>query len=615
MIPGFRFPDVYPVNVEPAQAAPDPAVPQPQADGDPGDEYPIQDGPAGPVVYTLSLRPMPRARSLSPDAARELREEAEQLRARGVSVRPWALATAKLHGVSVDTVYRAIRPDVRDRKRRSDAGSLKAIETEALADIAAFVVRHGYPVQLAIDTVNTLRSQQGEPEHTVHEETVRRHLRSLGLGIRDNAVDRRLHRRWEAPRPLFLWQMDTSPAACWYIDSDETIGYEAPHLVNKSKAGNGKPRVWLHAIIDDFSRVTWAMYQVGNGTVHWLDTMTQAMRAGAFGPPDVWPAYGVPERFYTDQDKAMKSREATDFLAAFEIQRILALPSTEHETNAQAKGKIEKRIGLIQRGFEVVTKARRFATLAQMNAVLAQYLIASNNRVHSSTRVAPFERWLQAEQVRMLPAEEITRRLSMRRDECHVDGTLTIRLQGKIFQLPRRAPFTEQVKRMVPVRYFRTDLVRLWVLIDGEEHEIEAVEAQPDVAGDIKSAPVPAGVELKRELLKRDISRYDGAVHEVFAHRNAQDARTYPIRPREVDHPLTLAAAAAVMVRRGRAKTRLQEAGVVGTPPSAGDQATFEALMAGRAEIPEAEINAYIEACRAERTGSRVTPLRAVGGA
>lgn len=551
---------------------------------------------------------MARSKALSADTIRSLQEEAAQLRAQGVSLRGWAAQMAKLLDVSMDTIYRSVKEEVSTRKRRSDRGSLKAMEAEVLADIAAFVVQHDYSAELAINTVNTLRAEQGLPEIEVHTETVLRHLRQLGVSRRDNAQDLRVHRRWEAPRPLYLVQMDSTVAASWYIDTDDTIGYESPVQLGKNKAGNGKPRIWMLTVVDDYSRVKWARYYAGNSAPVWLDMLTRVMRKGAFGEPDVWPAYGVPERLYTDQDAAMKARESVSFLAAFEIERMLANPSNPHFTNAQAKGKVERAQGHILHSFEKVTRAKRFESLEAMNRALNTFLVTINNAVHSTTGKAPFERWLEAAQIRVLPEAEIVRRVSARVDEAWVSPDLAIKLEGKTYQLPRRDPFLGLVKKSVVIRYYRADLSRITVIVDGQAHEIDAVEAVPDRAGEFHAAPAAPAVEVKKALLERDLGKYDGAVHRVFEHVAAKDPRTYPIRPKEVEHPLTATTFAAVMIRRGKAIERAQKEGVVSVPPSDTDRAAVDVLFSGRGEIPEPELTSWIQSRR--ETGTTTPQLR-----
>jgi hypothetical protein len=405
--------------------------------------------------------------------------------------------------------------------------------------------------------------------------------------------------------------MDSTVAASWYIDSDDTIGYESPVQLGKNKAGNGKPRIWMLTVVDDYSRVKWARYYSGNSAPFWLDMLTRVMRKGAFGEPDVWPAYGVPERLYTDQDAAMKARESVSFLAAFEIERMLANPSNPHFTNAQAKGKVERAQGHILHSFEKVTRAKRFESLEAMNRALNTFLITINNAVHSTTGRAPFERWLEAAQIRVLPEAEIVRRVSARVDEAWVSPDLAIRLEGKTYQLPRREPFLGLVKKTVNIRYYRADLSRITVILDGQAHEIDAVEAVPDVAGEFHTAPVTPAVEVKKALLERDLSRYDGAVHEVFNYVAEKDPRTYPIRPKEVEHPLTAAEFAPVMIRRGKAVERAQREGVVSVPPTELERAVIDALMAGRGEISESELATWIQSRRAPGTTPQLRAHRA----
>lgn len=540
---------------------------------------------------------MPRPSALSAEQIQELRAEAR--RHRGASLRPWLTLEAERRQVSVATLYRHLEPEVRTRRRRSDAGALRAMDTAHMEEIAAMYLQWQYTPQLALMTLNERLRTDGQPECTASLGTIKRHLVALGIA-RSGEADRRIHRRFEAPYAGRLWQMDSSPAQQYYIDRDNTIGHESPVTHNKSKAGNGLPRVTIIAIVDDYSRVCWARATGGNDSSWWRDTLIDAMREGRFGPPSRWPAFGVPEMLYTDNDSAVKTSAWVDLLNDLGIKHDRTSLPTEHFTTAQAKGKVERKIRAIAEGFEVVTRARRLSGLAEFNALLTEYLVWDNNRVRPKLgHQAPFERWIATAQVRELPEREVIRVISSTRAECRVYTDLTIRLEKHTYQLPLRAPFTEVDRtKKVPVRYHKADLSAITVIIRGEAHEIAAVEAQPDVAGEFKAAPVPAAVERKKRLLARDLSGAAAVAHQVFASANQADQREYPIRPAPRIHPITAAQLEPVMVRAGWVIDRLQKAGVVARPPAAEERRDIEQLLAGRTEIPESELVQFIQARR-----------------
>lgn len=547
----------------------------------------------------------PRGRTLTDAEAHELRREA-QSRPVQESLRPWCEERAGLLGVHWSTIYRAVR-DVRSAKRarRNDAGALRSMDQESFDILAALVVQFDYDAELAIDTLTADRVKRGLPPLEVHPDTLRRHLRQAGVSRRSNAQDLRVHRRWEAPTPGYLWQMDSTVAATWYIETDDTVGYEAPIHRNKNKAGNGRPRIWLIGAVDDHTRVRWARFYTGNDALAWRDLLIRAMRG--FAEPGEWPAFGIPERIYTDQDSAMKSSALTSMLSVLGIERVLANPSTEHETNAQAKGKAERSLGVILHGFEKAFRGARVDSLTELNRLLVRYLVWRNNRVHSETGVAPFERWLTAASVRALPGEDLMRRLLRREVERVITSDLSIQLEGKTYQLPRRAPFVDFIKKKVAVLYYEADLSKITVVLGNDEHEVDAVEALPDVAGERKSGETPKAVELKRELLARDLSGLDR--HAVFDLRTERDPRAYPIRPPVTVPPVTGFERVAT-IKKGKATDRAQREGAIGVPPTELERAAIEALFGERKEIPERELLEWIENRRRVR---QRTDLRAEG--
>lgn len=537
-----------------------------------------------------------------------LKNEAERRRAAGeTTLRPWLLALAQHLGVSLATLYRCLDTGVRTRRKRSDAGVIRAAEGDmvALKHIAAFIVQHDYPADLAIRTVNTQREQDGLAPYEISTSTVNRYLDRLGVSRRDRGVDKRHHRRWEAPYAGHTSQMDSTVAATWWVDSGRTVSRETVVSDNKNKTIKGKTRVWLITVVDDHSRWTWGRFVEGNDATFWAHVLLESMRAGAFAPVDQWPAFGVPEKLYVDNDSAFKTAELTQLCDGLGIKIDRTPPATEHFSTAQAKGKVEKRGGDIMRMFEVVTKPLRAAgklrTLEDMNAAFTQFLIHESRRERPSLNgESPITRWLATARVRELPQQELTRSLSLRRKECLVYSECVVKLKGRV-QLPRRAPFTDRIGSKVLVEYYRADPSTLWVVIDGYRHEVKREEAVHDVAGDFHAPVETAPVKAKKELLAVDLKPFveSGAVVNVWTLANKKDIRTYPIRPVAAPHPLQTAAAITPdTVARIRAIQRLQEGGLFATPPTREQLAQLDTLMAGRRDVPEPELQEFTRQVR-----------------
>lgn len=538
---------------------------------------------------------MTKKRRLTNDEKDTIRTESLGV-ASGSAFRRYAEKQAERFGCDISTVYRTCQPEVRARKKRSDAGSLKALDEEEFLILAALTVRLDLHAELAIQVRNQQRSEEGLPPLEIHEETLRRHLREKGVSRLDNGQDKRTFRRFEAPEPNAIWQLDSTTGAQWYIEDDGTIGYEPLVARNKNKPGNGRSRLWLIVIVDDHSRVTWARFTDGNGTSDWLNLCLDAMTGRFCADRTAWPAYGIPEKLYTDQDMAMKSGLAQRVFKALEVEVLFAQASTEHWSHSRSKGKVERRVGTINQDFEKLTKIKPFRGLDSINRALQDYLVATNNKKHSTTGWAPFERWLTIDQVQLAPPEEILRRISLRTEERKIYRDLTVKLEGRIFQLPNRAPFSDYGDRMVPVRFHEADSSTIWVVLDGEEYEVAAVEAVPDVAGEFQQNPAPASVELKKQLLEVDLSGIDPA--KVFQYQRERDERAYIGGKPTVEHPLADAALAARMVRKGPAISQLQKQKLISTPPTAEQGARLTAFFAGRSEVPESDLAAFIESLR-----------------
>ncbi|HEX6038961.1 hypothetical protein [Longimicrobium sp.] len=554
---------------------------------------------------------MPRNAKLTDAQLEQLRDAARDLPEgrRAAFVRE----QADLLGCAPSTIYRALEKvaPVRTRQRRSDAGAMRAMNQETFLDLAAFTARFDFEAELAIDTYNANRAAAGLPSVDCHPETLRRHLRQKQVSRRHNVQDLRVHRAWEAPYSNHTHQIDSTQAHCYYIDRDSSIGHEPAVALNKNKPGNERPRVWMIGMVDDYSRLRWGRFFTSEAGQCWWALMERAWRKPA--DTSVWPAYGMPQQVYSDCGTGYKSSLVRRTMGELGVEYRSALPSTEHETNAQAKGKIERALQLLQL-FEKLTKMRRFDDLEEMNRAFEKFLVFINRRVHARTGQSPFHRWLAGmhdRSVRLLPPPEVTARMAFDQRERLVSKTLEIRLESQVYQLPRRAPFIDFIGQKVMVEYRRHDLSRITVILDREEHEIEAVVATPDVAGEWKSAPVPDAVKLKRELLKRDISHFDP--HLVHDYRLARTEERFAAQLDETPHPLAEAAAAVRMIRRGKAQDRLAALGLVSTPPSPADRAALDALFGDRPEIPEPELSRWIAARQEDpMAGTATTPTLAL---
>jgi hypothetical protein len=582
---------------------------------------------------------MPAARSLSEPEMLQLRQEAA--RHTGGSLRPWVQSVARLHGVSDATIYRAIQGATpRARKRRSDAGSIRDADFAAsLEIIKAMIVQTQCTPEYALDWVNTHRAKAGQPELEVSLATIRRHLDAAGFSSLDRDVDRRIHRRWEAPYANYLWQMDATTAAQYYLRTGGAVGIKSRVSTSKNKEDT-TTKLYLLLIIDDHSRVKFGQFTTSMTARAWINVLVAAMLSGSFGRlvresilrrggalPDiysqlpaeradqvVWPACGVPERLYTDNDSAVKALEWVSLMQALGIEHKKTERSTEEWINAQAKGKVERGIQTVQR-FEAFTKAQPFTSLDRMNGVFAEFLLHENNVVRRSLGgQASFERWIATAVVRACPEAEVIRASSASEAEARVSAALTIRVNfgsrhgSRTFQLPMRAPFVDLDRtQKLQIRFWREDPSLVEVLVDGQAHTITTLY-QPDVAGEYKAAPKPKAVEEREKALATDITAYKPVVHEVWGHKNAKDPRVYAIQPAATQHPLTIAALAPRMVRRGMAIDRLQAQGLFARPPAPDHLAQLNAVLAGRGELSEAELDQFIIALRTDADATIAAP-------
>jgi len=486
----------------------------------------------------------------------------------GRAARHQAELLAGRFGVSIQTIYHHSK-DVRpSRARRSDAGAHRAeLSDEAIDYMIAMTHRADLPAELLAE----IARNNGHPElDKVSTATVRRRLkeRKASRGHFREAKDRKPRRRWEAARPNDLHQVDYTIMQQFYIDDDGGIGFESPLHRSKNKAGNKKPRLVLFALVDDHSRARYMRAYPGANTLFMLDFLHHA-----WSPKEThaFPFRGLPRVLYSDNDSIIKSHKFQRAAEALGVE-----VKTHFPGEPQAKGKVEAAFRW-SKEMEKVTLISKFASLDEVNAFLWDRMLYYNNRRHSTTKVAPFARWLAIhdDELRETPEAELYDALFYDRFEPVVNKFLEISIKGISIQLPRRQPFYAMVGQRVPVFWHPRDSSRVTVAWEGKEYDVEVAEPVPDVAGQHRAAPMTeterqaeaaAGADLSGQRLYGWHAKKRGA--DVFI----------PRRGRAFDESRIETVGAERRLDLLEAIEALQAAGAVSVPVSPSERAALEAL-------------------------------------
>jgi len=404
-----------------------------------------------------------------------------------------ALALAQEFGCDWTRVYfysRDVRPK---RKRREDAGKLRAVDEEVLDRLSFFTVNY----DMSAPHVAEIYAANSDGEW-IAPSTYNRWLRNRDISRRRNKKDIKPWVPWEAPEPNFLHQVDSTVAQQFYLDDDGSIGFESKVKRYKNKPGNRKPRLTLISLVDDYSRVGYARFALGNHAFAWMDFLFHAWAKK--DDTSGFPMHGLPKFLYTDNDSVVKSKKfqrAMDKLGVRPIQ---------HEAgNSRATGKVENRFKFLQE-FEKITQFEGWKSLDEANKALFDYLYYVNNRVHGGTKEVPFERWIKVsrERLRAAPSEEIFRHLHMDGVRRKINGKVRVSIDGREWQLPYREPFINFIGQSVELYWHPQDLDLIYVVLNGKEYPVQYAEPGMRGFGRYQELPEPAGLLRRKEIQARE---------------------------------------------------------------------------------------------------------------
>lgn len=501
----------------------------------------------------------------------------------GARARQLAEEIAARTGLTLRRIYAMTRDVRKPRADRSDRGTRRRRLADGVADVLMKLVHElDFDAALAIETAvgNGLIAIEDAPAPG----TLLRWMRRAGIPANGSEANR-VCRRFEAPGPNELHQADCTLSNTWYLASDGSVGYESPRDRNKNRPGNQKPRLILFALVDDYSRVTYARYYLAENTLNWLDFLWHAW--GPKDDPSRFPFEGVPKALYTDNGSCLNSARFKTACAA------LGVTLKFHEPHhAQSKGKVERAIGLLGRKVEKLYLLRRPSSLDEANGILYQHLVRWNLRSHGTTHVAPFARWLErSSELRRLPGEHILRALNCTRIERTLGPDLTFSVAGETFQAPYEEPFRSMPRgQKVTVEYapecpFEVNIVLGYSSIAA----VHVPRGKPlpvalPAASEAKTLAAETSERLKAVGLEE--LRPFGAIEIP-----APDVRFLP----QKSEPVEVSAELPELLLTDVAATRiLQDAGIVERPCDDAGLALVRWLLEGGATVPESKVTELI---------------------
>ena len=247
---------------------------------------------------------------------------------------------AEAYGVSVWTIYRALRELARPKSvRRSDHGSTRAVPAAAMERyaeiVAALKIRTSNKKGRHLSTARAIRLLEEDgvetpeglvraPPGLLKRATVDRVLRASGL---DHArVTRPIAAvRFQAKRSNELWHFDMSPSDLKQV--------EAPLWIEQ---GRGKPTLMLFSAVDDRSGVVYDEYRCvyGEDAESALRFLFNAM---APKPEAELPFQGIPTAIYMDNGPVSRSKVFQSVMGSLGVRVLTHMPPSEAERRTPAR--------------------------------------------------------------------------------------------------------------------------------------------------------------------------------------------------------------------------------------------------------------------------------------
>lgn len=329
-------------------------------------------------------------------------------RAREIASRQYDIPYSKRTCVSVDTLlhwavrYRHGSFEALAPRPRQDRGRSRVI-TPQIADLIERLKREN-PHRTGTTLLRELALSSGQDAPELSASTLYRFLKQRGLTERQLLAPA-AHKKFEAEFANQIWQ------------ADMLFG---PYV---QRPGGGKMQVFLHAILDDASRlIPHAQFYPHQGMDAALDCLRQAVAAR-----------GVPVRLYIDNAKIYRSQQLARIAASIGIL-IVHTPPYQPE----GRGKIERYFRRVREQFLANLDRKQSLSLQDLNTRFWAWI---DNAYHCSEHTAlgttPLLRWQRdIEQVRLLSPATDLRRLFFYRLDRLVRKDCTFLLQNRFYEAP-----------------------------------------------------------------------------------------------------------------------------------------------------------------------------------
>ncbi|WP_157872053.1 DDE-type integrase/transposase/recombinase [Gloeothece verrucosa] len=380
---------------------------------------------------------------MPPEALVVLKQRLEMLPPRCHERRVLMEETATLYGISIDTLYRALRLLSRPKSaHRADRGKPRKLSTPEMEHycevIAAFKIRTSNKKGRHLSTARAIElleeygllTPQGfvqPPKGLLNKSTVNYYLKAWGYE-HQYLIQQPPCVRFQAEYSNDCWQFDLSPSDLKHISHPSWV-----------EPGRGNPQLMIYSIVDDRSGVCYQEYRCvyGEDVEAALRFLFNAMSAKGI---EEFPFQGIPQMLYMDNGPIAKSRIFQNVMECLGISVKTHVPNGKdgRRMTARAKGKVERPFRTVKEAHETLYHFHQPETETEANQWLIKYLLHYNNQLHREGNLSRLEDWM-----RHLPATGIRQMCSWERfctfarepERRKVDGSARVSVDGVAYEV------------------------------------------------------------------------------------------------------------------------------------------------------------------------------------
>ena len=452
--------------------------------------------------------------------------------------RPMVEAVAARLGVSVPTVYRAlrevagapVRADGEPRKKRNDAGR-RSVDRDLALQVAGLVHtarRANGKRTMSLDRAVEILAANGQGAVNAETgevampsvSTLSRAMREYGCHPAQLAPGTPAG-RVRSPHPNHSWQTDASVCVLYYMPGGKMALLDE-RTYNERKPGRlvdiGNQRITRYPVVDHCTGCFYVHYAVerGESATGALTALIEAMSDR--GPRD--PMHGVPFHLYTDPGSAYRSSLLREFCGR------LGIRLQHHAAGAaRATGAVEVVQNIIERQFESRLRFADVSDLGKLQAMADRWRRHYNATArHARLGMPRAQAWtrIRPDQLREASRDALIAISHWRHEERTVSDRMTVRVQTRLPGLPPQEYDLRNLawsgvrpgdKVRVELSPFRAPaIIVIKTMPDGEERRWEVQPIIKDEWGFDAGAPImgeayQAMPETDSAKAARDIAR------------------------------------------------------------------------------------------------------------